>query len=475
MLKHLIYIAFILTSTVSMSQEVSISPELSLRNYFAYDILGNVDGRSVVVRDRGFAKEVDVFNRELELIKSEELLFEKKRVDVFNITELDSVFQVLYGYFEQDSMILRYRIYDNSIRLVDSMEFAQIHKKDVRKKILSSQSLNDRYIMLMTEDEDQNLVLLIYDSLNRRLDWSSKIEVSDSYDRKLDEVLVTDKGSFAMLFREKAWTSDKEDLLMLLVDPRSGLQKFVKLGLGDYIGSDVVIDYDNKNKLFLIAGIYSEKKSKEAKGYFYLSERFESISSSSNIRYISFEANLYDELIQGRKKKSRVLEDISLKDVLFRQDGGFLLISEIEREYSRRNPYSGYARTGYDNYSRRSWMDYYNDDIIVSSISPEGLPDWNKVLYKKQFSQDDEAIYSSFYIMKTPSRLRFIYNDEIKKNNTVSEYLMDPAGKVARNSLLSTAYQNMKLRFKDAIQISSNSMIVPSERNYDLNLVRITY
>ncbi|MGA0231940.1 MAG: hypothetical protein ACO3MB_03610, partial [Saprospiraceae bacterium] len=186
-------------------------------------------------------------------------------------------------------------------------------------------------------------------------------------------------------------------------------------------------------------------------------------------------ANLYEELIQGRKKKSRVLEDIALKDVLFRQDGGFLLISEIEREYSRRNPYSGYARTGYDNYSRRSWIDYYNDDIIVSSISPEGVPDWNKVLYKKQFSQDDEAIYSSFYIMKTPSRLRFIYNDEIKKNNTVSEYLMDPAGKLARNSLLSTAYQNMKLRFKDAIQISSNSMIVPSESNYDLNLVRITY
>ena len=475
MLKHIIYIVFCLTSTVLLSQEVSISPELSLRNYFAYDILGDVDGRSVVVRDRGFAKEVDVFNRELELIKSEELLFEKKRVDVFNITELDTVFQVLYGYFEQDSMILRYRIYDNSVRLVDSMEFARIHKKDVRKKILCSQSLNDRYIMLMTEDEDQNLVLLIYDSVKRRMDWSSKIEVADNYDRKLDEVLVTDKGSFAMLFREKAWTSDKEELLMLLVDPRSGLQKFVKLGLGDHIGSDVLIDFDNKNNLFLIVGIYSEKKSKEAKGYFFLSERFESISSSSNIRYISFEANLYEELIQGRKKKSRVLEDIALKDVLFRQDGGFLLISEIEREYSRRNPYSGYARTGYDNYSRRSWIDYYNDDIIVSSISPEGVPDWNKVLYKKQFSQDDEAIYSSFYIMKTPSRLRFIYNDEIKKNNTVSEYLMDPAGKLARNSLLSTAYQNMKLRFKDAIQISSNSMIVPSESNYDLNLVRITY
>ena len=77
--------------------------------------------------------------------------------------------------------------------------------------------------------------------------------------------------------------------------------------------------------------------------------------------------------------------------------------------------------------------------------------------------------------MKTPSRLRLLYNDEIKKSNTVSEYIMDPTGKIARNSLLSTEDQEMKLRFRDALQISNRELLVPSETNYDLILVKITY
>jgi len=163
--------------------------------------------------------------------------------------------------------------------------------------------------------------------------------------------------------------------------------------------------------------------------------------------------------------------------LVFRNDGGVLLISEIKREFSRRNPYNttSYPRDNYNPYTRRGWVDFYNDDIVITNINPDKEMDWYKVLYKKQFSQDDDGVFSSFFVMKTPSRMRFIYNDEIKRNNTVSEYLMDPAGKIARNSLLSTMGQEMKLRFQDAIQISSNSIIIPSEKNYDLNLVKITY
>lgn len=475
MVKFYSFLIVTLLARFMSGQEVSISPELSLRNYFSYDILGDVDGKSIVVRDRGFNKEVDIFNRDLELVQSAELSFEKKRVDVLSVVELDSVFQMLYGYFEQDSMLLRYRIYDNSVRLLDSAEFFRVHKRDVRRKIISTNSDDSSHILLLTEDEQENLLVMIFNSVNRRLFWSSKIELAADFKKSLDEILLTDKGDFVMLFKENEWTSSKENLSMLIISPRKGLKKYTSIGIDDYIGSNILLDYDNLNEKLLLTGIYSEKKSKESKGYFYLSEKLDMIDNETQLKYISFQDKLYEELVQGRKRKSRVLEDIGLKDVIFRKDGGFLLISEIEREYSRRNPYSGYARTGYDNYSRRAWIDYYNDDIIISSISPEGKLDWNKVLYKKQFSQDDEGIYSSYFIMKSPSRLRFIYNDEIKKHNTVSEYLMDPAGKVARNSLLSTAYQNMKLRFRDAIQISSNSLIVPSERNYDLNLVRITY
>jgi len=86
-----------------------------------------------------------------------------------------------------------------------------------------------------------------------------------------------------------------------------------------------------------------------------------------------------------------------------------------------------------------------------------------------------EVVFSSYFLFKTPSRLRIIYNDEIKRNNTVSEYVMDPLGNFERNSLLSTEYQKLKLRFRDAVQTSSNTLLVPSERNFKLSLVKIEY
>ena len=105
----------------------------------------------------------------------------------------------------------------------------------------------------------------------------------------------------------------------------------------------------------------------------------------------------------------------------------------------------------------------------------EGLTDWHRVFYKKQFSQNDGGIFSSFFPFITPSRLRLIYNDEIKSNNTVSEYILDPQGNYKRTSVLSTEDQDLKLRFTDAEQISSTELIVPSQKNYELNLVKIDF
>ena len=68
-----------------------------------------------------------------------------------------------------------------------------------------------------------------------------------------------------------------------------------------------------------------------------------------------------------------------------------------------------------------------------------------------------------------------MYNDEIKNNNTVSEYVLDPLGNTERKSVLSTEYQNLRLRFSQAIQTGSASLIVPSEKNWKMNMVKIEY
>ena len=113
--------------------------------------------------------------------------------------------------------------------------------------------------------------------------------------------------------------------------------------------------------------------------------------------------------------------------------------------------------------------------MFVISIHPDGKTHWKTILHKKQYSQDDDGIYSSFFLFKTPSNLRFLFNDEIRYENTVSEYVLNGVGAYERKSLLSTANLDLRLRFRDAMQVSAQELIVPSERRNRLRLVKLQY
>lgn len=100
---------------------------------------------------------------------------------------------------------------------------------------------------------------------------------------------------------------------------------------------------------------------------------------------------------------------------------------------------------------------------------------WEKVFHKRQYSQDDQGLFSSFFIFHTNSVLRIIFNDAISSEGTVSEYILKPGGEFIRKSILNTSYKNLNLRFKDAMELDAQSLLVPSENNGKLNLVKIVF
>ena len=119
------------------------------------------------------------------------------------------------------------------------------------------------------------------------------------------------------------------------------------------------------------------------------------------------------------------------------------------------------------------YYDYYYDDLFVISIHPDGMTHWKTILHKKQYSYDDDAIYSSYFLMKTATSLSFVFNDEIKYENTVSEYVLKGDGNYDRNSILNTKNKKLRLLFRKGMQVSANEFIVPSEHRNRLRLVSI--
>jgi hypothetical protein len=223
-----------------------------------------------------------------------------------------------------------------------------------------------------------------------------------------------------------------------------------------------------------MAGFVSDGNEATATGYFGFSIDPKSLPEEAEILINKFSSDFISEATGKTNKKQKQLNDYVLKNMVIRNDGGVILIAELTKEFMRRSQMAAPGQFG-NNMPLRGYIDYYNEDLILIANYPDGKEHWKKILFKKQFSQDDSGIYSSFYIFQNPSRLRIIYNDEIKNNNTVSEYVVDPIGNFERKSVLSTDYQNLRLRFRDAIQTGPNTLIVPSEKSFKINMVKIEY
>ena len=100
-----------------------------------------------------------------------------------------------------------------------------------------------------------------------------------------------------------------------------------------------------------------------------------------------------------------------------------------------------------------------------------------KIFYtKSQYSQDDNALYSSYFLLKTRNNLRFLYNDEIKQENAVNEYIVTGKGTPDRKNIMNTQGAKLMLVMKKCNpNISGRSRLFPSERRRQLKLVKLTY
>lgn len=459
------------------AQEVLVSSDINIRNNFSYDIIGQIDDRVVLFRDAGDEYFMETFDEEMGLALSTSIVFEKPKVDIYNILGLDSTFQIMYGYQEKDSIHIMSRRYDTKSILIDSVSLFTIERK-----------LFKRYKFVHSEDKTKTLLFSKVKRDNIELNWidnrKNQIISSTTYEiPNLDVnedfrfMTLTNDGRAISYFDTDNFQFNKKDHLghLYIFDCNSMEYSYVSLNYDSHIAIDFDMTFNNVNNHIVIGGLYSTVSNSAAEGYYVLNKNIDLLEHLDTFSYTKFEREFIGEIIGVKKKKTEFLNDFVVKEFALRADGGVIMFFEAYKEFARRSTYRSYSRRDAALYGDRGWVDYYNEDIIVVATHPQGEEHWKKVLHKKQFSQDDDAVYSSFYIFKTPSRMRLIYNDDITKNSTISEYLVDPIGDYERRSLLNTEYENLKLRLNDSIQLSSNSIIVPSQQSYTLNLVKITY
>ncbi len=250
---------------------------------------------------------------------------------------------------------------------------------------------------------------------------------------------------------------------------------------------EIHIKVDNYNKRYFLTSFYYQERKGNIDGfYFYVWDKvtaqpyFESTSS--------FSEELRKEA-RGDASVKTAFNDYFIRNIITRKDGGFIIGSEAFFTTSRFNnwnrwdylygsPYmSSFNNSNYYSpyYSNSFWgsrmnnsqaVRYHADNIAVLSFDNKGKLEWNNVMGKTQYDDESDDLLS-YQLVNTGGEVHFLFNQQERRNNLLSDYSINPDGVMTRNPTLKNLDKGYEFMPKYGKQVSSRQMIVPClYRNY---------
>ena len=469
-MKNITTILLLIFTCSCFSQNITVSDPITVRSDETYDFIGKLKNQYLVFHNKGMEFEIKAFDKDLYSTWDKEIELEKRRSNVLGIVPSKDDFVVIYTCKKKRKLNLLLSRFSPAANLLDTATI-KIYNSALSSPSLKVIRSEDRTKVLIYQVKEQKkMEALVYDLETMKILWERKIQPKKmAYYEKYKQFLLSNDGDlFFMLQKEnKKLQRDKHhyEIHQVTADNQ---YRFYSVPMQSHLTYDILFSYDNKNSRLTAAGLYSKKNRGRANGYFFMNIPRNNPENHTLV-FEEFDEKVVDNLLGKRADVDKGVGDLDVQEIVHRLDGGILMILERNRILER----GGLGGVG--DFNNRTIVDYYYDDVIVFSIHPDGKTHWKNVLHKKQYSQGDLAVFSSYFLLKTPANLRFIFNDEIKSENTVSEYVVTGSGEFERNSVLSTDDQRIQLRFAEALQVGASEFVVPSILRSKMKLIRVKY
>lgn len=479
-LKHFILWFFFLFNTITWAQKVQMSDEIAIHRADMYSVLGQYhDQISFCIAEKGVLNLL-FFDHNLKKVGDKEikLLPKLSNAKVVEIVATRTDFLVVFSHHKRGKEVLTIHRYDPKGRLTDSATLKNMASGfDVDEwKVIVSEDKQHLLVYEQDREEEFNAFAIRLDSLKTIWEHTLKIPNPQQENDKKDPLAIVFSNDATMYvvreFSNKKHTLKNHRLQITSIFGKN--TQAYEMPMNEFLAHDTKFIFDNVNRRLVGGGLWG-KEYERLLGYFML-------SVSANLSTPKIERHVFDkELLTNLEKKkvneSKGVEDLKIRDIVLRRDGGCLLLVErvMERRRHVNNIMSPAMASGLGSSNLLPQTDYYNEDVLALSLHADATKHWETVLYKKQFSQNDRAIYSSYFLMKSALGIRLLYNDDIELKTTVSEYVLDGDGKMERRTMLNTNGNDLMLRFRDAVQISASACLVPSESRTKVKIVKISY
>ncbi len=457
------------------AQSVTISEDVNIRNDNGYEIVGRHKGNILLFRDKGTDFEIVAFDEQMRMAWEHKIEFPEKRAQVLDALQGKDYFAVLYKAKEKNNLVVKVHRFDANTKFIDSLTIKNYGAHFVPPSPVSIFSENKKMVLVYSFLPDGKLEATAFDVENMKIIWQKEAAIPPNLhsDEDFRQVLIDDTGMAYFIFEK----NESAALFGALTHEYSILElnqnnnSIFSIPFKEFTTYGIRFDYDNQNRQLCGIGLYSDMNKSKATGCFFMKIQ----GQKPKMIFDAFDDDIASAVAGKKINNNKGIADLRPQEIILRKDGGAIAMLEEVREFSRASTTLTNSRGFSSDAPGRFVVDYYHESVIAVAFNPDGTVQWRKVLPKKQYSQDDQGVFSSYGVMKTPNQIRLLFNDEIRNETTTSEYLVRGSGSIDRHSMFNTTNQDILLRFKDGLQVSSDEIIVPSEYRSHLRLVRLKY
>ena len=460
-----------LNSNLLCGQTATISDPLSIRNDFGYELIGRLRDRILLFRDKFNQFEVQAYDNQMHLAWSKELDdLDRRGIQIVAVVPSRNDFSVVHKVRRRGSTFIRIHKYDPGANLIDSMTIKSYGERVFTPPSVEIIQSDDRNCILVYNNAERDkieLTCFVLDKMQVLWDKVIGLDQVDRFEPEDHKMALSNTGEFYFITEKNNRRSKNDNHSLHILHINAAGDDITNIPLKEYLTLDSKFAVDNLNNRLTGVGLWGEKSRSRANGTFFVSASLQKLSNQI-LHYEPFDDKFLSILRQRDvEENAKGVTDSELRQLVLRQDGGAVVVAERTHEIQRGSA----AGRGFFRDGMRMIVDYYYDDMYVIAFSADGKPQWKTALHKKQYSQDDEGTFSSYFLVKNTEHLRLLFNDEIKYENTCSEYVLSPNGEFDRNGILNTMNQGLRLRFRDALQLNASECLIPSEFRNRLRLV----
>ncbi len=446
-------------------QTITISDEISLGNQKQFFILGKYDDDYLTFFESDESWGLWKFDQQMHEKNHRSIEPERRRTEVLAVMAGKQDFTVIYKFLYKGAMILKANKYNPNGELTDSLTIHNYGVSLTHPKLTIVNSEDQQQIVVWSRQRDSLYQAIRFDIPQMTALPSLIINTPEPEFEAYFEFLIDNQANTYLVSEQHPYNSEREQHHFIISRFGSdGTEQKTLLDMQEKLTHQAKFVCDNTNKCLTGVGLYADQNPAYAKGCFYT--RLIPDVSTPEIHFNAFDPT-FAASIATKKNIEKGITDLIISQVMLRRDGGVILLLEQHREVT-----STVSGSRFDAHTLH--LDYYYDNVAAMSIHPNGASHFQSAMFKKQYSYDDDGFYSSFFLQRTPSQARLIFNDEIRSETTVSEYILDGEGETKRRTLFSTEQYDVFLSFRNALQTSATEIIVPSIYRSRLRLVKIS-